>query len=122
MDRAKTLEALQAAYKAIDDKMGEDIVMLDISDVTVISEYFVIATASNPNQLKAIADHVQEKLFELGIRTRQIEGAQSARWILLDFGHIIVHLFREEEREYYRLEKLWADAAILRPEDLKVLV
>jgi len=109
--------AVKAAYKAIDDKMGDEIVMLDIREVSIISEYFIIASANNSNQLKAIADFVQEKLEILGLRVRHIEGVQTARWILLDFGYIIVHLFCKEEREYYRLEKLWGDAAEIKPED-----
>ena len=114
----KILAAVKAAYNAIADKMGEAIVVLDIREVSIISEYFIIASANNSNQLKAITDHVQEKLSEQGIRTRHIEGVQSARWILIDFGSIIVHLFCKEEREYYRLEKLWGDAAQIFPDEL----
>ena len=112
---------VKAAYNAVADKMGEDIIVLDIRDVSIISEYFIIASANNSNQLKAMSDHVQEKLFALGVQMRHAEGVQSARWILLDFGHIIAHLFCKEEREYYRLERLWGDAALVRPEDLEVL-
>jgi len=121
MDRQKQLAALKTAYKAIDDKMGDEVVMLDIREVSILAEYFIIASANNSNQLKAISEHVQEKLAGLGIRTRSIEGVQSARWILLDFGHIIVHLFCREEREYYRLERLWGDAEAIRPEDFEQL-
>ena len=118
MDKTKLLEALKAAHKAIDDKMGEDIVVLDIHEVSIISEYFVIASANNSNQLKAIAEHVEEKLFEAGLKIRHIEGVQTARWILMDFGHIIVHLFCKEEREHYRLERLWGDAVQVLPGEL----
>jgi len=121
MDRQKQLAALKTAYKAIDDKMGDEVVMLDIREVSILAEYFIIASANNSNQLKAISEHVQEKLAALGVRTRSIEGVQSARWILLDFGHIIVHLFCREEREYYRLERLWGDAELIRPEDFELL-
>ena len=121
MNRQNQLTALKTAYKAIDDKMGDEVVMLDIREVSILAEYFVIASANNSNQLKAISEHVQEKLAALGIRTRGIEGVQSARWILLDFGHIIVHLFCREEREYYRLERLWGDAELICPEDFDEL-
>ena len=117
-DNADVLTAIKAAYNAVSDKMGDDIVVLDIRDVSIISEYFIIASANNSNQLKAMSDHIQEKLHELGVRVRHVEGMQSARWILLDFGHIIAHLFCKEEREYYRLEKLWGDARPLLPDEL----
>ena len=117
MDK-NVLEQVKAAYNAVADKMGEDIIVLDIREVSIISEYFIIASANNSNQLKAMSDHVQEKLFALGVQMRHVEGVQTARWILLDFGHIIVHLFCKEEREYYRLEKLWGDARMLLPDEL----
>ena len=112
------MTAVKVAYNAVSDKMGDDIVVLDIREVSIISEYFIIASANNSNQLKAMADHIQEKLHELGVRVRHVEGVQSARWILLDFGHIIAHLFCKEEREYYRLEKLWGDARPILPDEL----
>ncbi|MCL2415316.1 MAG: ribosome silencing factor [Defluviitaleaceae bacterium] len=117
MDKENLKKAVESAYNAIADKMGEDIVMLDISDVSIISEYFIIASANNSNQLKAITEHVEEKLHERGIRLRHSEGVQTARWILLDFGYIIVHLFCKEEREYYRLERLWGDAKQINPDE-----
>jgi len=113
-------DAVKAAYNAVADKMGEDVVVLDIRRVSIISDYFIIASANNPNQLKAITDHVQEKLAALDIRARHVEGVQSARWILLDFGWITVHLFCKEEREYYRLEKLWGDARIVLEDELRM--
>ena len=112
------LAAVKVAYNAIADKMGEDIIVLDIREVSILSEYFIIASANNPNQLKAITDHMQDKLEEIGISMRHVEGVQSARWILLDFGHIIAHLFCKEEREYYRLEKLWGDSRQLTVDEL----
>ena len=118
MDKENLKNAVKAAYNAIADKMGEDITMLDISNVSIISDYFIIASANNSNQLKAITEHVEEKLHEQGLRLRHSEGVQSARWILLDFGYIIVHLFCKEEREYYRLERLWGDAKMISPDEI----
>jgi len=118
MEKNDAMAAVKAAYNAVSDKMGDDIVVLDIREVSIISEYFIIASANNSNQLKAMADNVQEKLCELGVPMRHVEGVQSARWILVDFGHIIVHLFCKEEREYYRLEKLWGDARPILPDEL----
>ncbi|MDR2168274.1 MAG: ribosome silencing factor [Clostridiales bacterium] len=110
LNKEEIFEAVKVAYNAVADKMGEDILVLDISGVSIISDYFIIASANNANQLKAIAEHVEEKLAMNSIFIRHVEGVQTARWILMDFGYIIVHLFCKEEREYYRLEKLWGDA------------
>jgi len=118
IDKTDLMPAVKAAYHAVSDKMGDDIVVLDIREVSILAEYFIIASANNSNQLKAMADHVQEKLHELGMHMRHVEGVQSARWILLDFGHIIAHLFCKEEREYYRLERLWGDARPILPDEL----
>ncbi|MDR2183061.1 MAG: ribosome silencing factor [Clostridiales bacterium] len=118
MDSVDIMDAVKAAYNAASDKMGDDIIVLDIRGISVLTEFFVIASANNSNQLKAMADHIQEKLHVLGVRMRHAEGVQSARWILLDFGDIVVQLFRKEEREYYRLEKLWGDAKTILPDEL----
>lgn len=118
IDKKQLVQAVKAAYKAIDDKFGHDIVMLDISEVSIMAEYFIIASASNPNQLKAITDAVEFALYEHGIKLQHSEGVQSARWILLDFSYVVVHLFCEEDREYYKLDKLWGDAKTVTPEEL----
>ena len=118
IDVSNLLRFVKIAYDAIADKMGEEIIMLDISQVSIISEFFIIASANNSNQLKAITEHLQEKLHLAGLRVRHIEGVQSARWVLIDFGNIIIHLFCKEEREYYRLEKLWGDAKHILPDEL----
>jgi len=117
-DKEKLFEAVKVAYNAIADKMGDEVIVLDIHQVSIISDYFIIASANNSNQLKAISGHVQEKLHEADMPIRHIEGVQSGRWILLDFGFIVVHLFCKEEREYYRLEKLWGDARHILPDEL----
>jgi len=117
-ERALQRQAVKAAYTAIDDKFGYDCVVLDVSEVSIMAEYFMIATANSPSQLKAITDAVEEALHKLGIRLRHSEGVQTARWILLDFGGIVVHLFCKEDREYYRLERIWGDAAEVKPEEL----
>jgi len=110
--------AVKAAYKAIDEKFGYDVVILDVSEVSIMAEYFMIATANSPSQLKAITDAVDMELHKLGVTLRHSEGVQSARWILLDFGGIVIHLFCKEDREYYRLERIWGDAKEIKPEDL----
>ena len=114
----KIKEILAVAYKAIDDKFGQDIVMLDIAGVSVMAEYFIIATAANQSQLTSIADEIMEKLHKQGMKVRHSEGYRTSKWVLLDFGSIIAHIFLKEEREFYNLERIWGDAARVMPEDI----
>ncbi|MBR1736787.1 MAG: ribosome silencing factor [Firmicutes bacterium] len=115
-----TFDAVKIAYKALDDKMGIDITVLDIREVSPIADYFLIASASNSNQLKAMADEVDEKLYkEADIKLNHAEGFQTKSWILLDFGDIIVHLFNEEDRAFYNIERIWGDAKFIDTETLK---
>ena len=103
-------EVIKTIYNAIEDKKGEDIRILDISNVTVIADYFVIATGNNPNQVQAIADNVSEELFKKhGLTVKQTEGYNSASWILMDYGDYIIHIFDKEERFFYDLERIWRD-------------
>ena len=97
-------------YDAIDDKLGQDISIINIGQVSSLCDYFVIATAGSSRQVKAIADNVQDALTEHGIEPRSKEGYESQTWILLDYGDIMVHVFDEENRAFYNLEKLWKDA------------
>ncbi|ADL07537.1 ribosome silencing factor [Thermosediminibacter oceani] len=96
--------------KILSDKKAEDIVVLDISSISVIADYFVVATGRSSIHVKALADEVEEKLSEKGFKIMGKEGYEEARWILLDFADVVVHIFDEEAREYYDLERLWADA------------
>ena len=97
-------------YDAIDDKLGKDIAILNIGGVSGLCNYFVIATASSQRQVKAIADNVEDELTKLGIEARGKEGYDSQVWVLLDYGDVMVHIFNEENRDFYNLEKLWKDA------------
>lgn len=110
MSKVETKELIKTVIAAMEDKKAEDIKVLDIQQISTMSEYFVIASASNVNQVKAIADEVEEKLYEKGAKLIQSEGYQSARWVLLDFNDIIIHIFHKEDREFYQLERVWADA------------
>ena len=95
----------------ISGKMGSDIVLLDLAGVTLIADYFIIATADSARQLKAIAESIQQDLkHEHGIRTLAVEGTAESGWVLLDYGGIVVHLFSEAQRNRYQLEALWAKA------------
>ncbi len=96
---------LQELYQEMDSKHAEDIVMIDIKGITSIADYFVIAGADNTRKAKAIADHVEEFLEKNGYQAKTKEGLDSAKWILLDFGSIIVHVFENEERYFPSLKK-----------------
>ncbi len=104
-----TKEALRTVYHALSEKKGQDIRMIDISGVSTIADYFVVASGSNQNQLLAMQDAVEEALHKIGIDARQVEGNRASTWILLDFGDLIVHLFSEEDRLFYDLERIWKD-------------
>ena len=103
----------QIACKAIDDKKGQDIKVIDIHTVSVIADYFVIASGSNSNQVQAIVDNVEEQLGRAGFEAKQIEGNRNSSWILMDYGDVIVHVFDEENRLFYDLERIWRDGKVL---------
>lgn len=109
----RTLELADIAKSVVDaasDKKAVDIVLLDIRELSVIADYFVICTGSNPRQIQAIASAIEDKMAELHIHARGREGSSDSGWLLLDFGDIIVHIFGPMEREFYRLERLWSEA------------
>jgi ribosome-associated protein len=102
-------ELAKAAVHALEDKKGKDISVIDISNVSVIADYFVIATGSNMNQVQALVDSVEDELAKLGVESSSKEGNSSSTWVLLDFKDIIVHVFSEEDRIFYNLERIWRD-------------
>ena len=103
----------QIACKAIDDKKGQDIKIIDIHNISVIADYFVIASGTNSNQVQAIVDNVEEQLGRAGFEAKQIEGNRNSSWILMDYGDVIVHVFDEENRLFYDLERIWRDGKVL---------
>lgn len=105
------------AARAASSKQAEDIVILDVSELITITDFFVIASGGNERQLKTIADEVVRALKEEDVRPVRQEGDPGARWLLLDFVDFVVHVFHEEEREFYRLENLWRDAPVVRWEE-----
>jgi ribosome-associated protein len=112
-------QMLKIAYDAIDDKKGEDITMLNIGEISTLCDYFVIASASSQRQVKAISDNVEDELTKLGIEPRGKEGMSEQKWILLDYGDIMVHVFYSEDRAFYNLERLWKDAPHIDIDNLK---
>lgn len=107
--KAMVLAVLEAAGEV---KAG-DVAVLDIGGISVICDYFVIASGRSTTQVKAIAEHIEKKLGKLGIPWPGREGYQEGRWILLDYGDVVVHVFLEAEREFYNLERLWRDAEVV---------
>ena len=129
-DRDTTMmENLKVIVKAMEDKKAYNIEILDIKDISPIADYFVICSASNLRQTRTIADEVDEKMSEHNVKAVKVddedlfgnplrEGYDTGKWILLDFNGIVVHIFSEDERDYYNLDKIWSDAKTL---DLKTL-
>ncbi len=109
----KIKEILKVAYDALDDKLAEDIKVLDISEISVLADYFIIATGKNPNHVKTLVDYVEEKVNLAGVETKNIEGTHSGSWVLVDFSDIIVHIFDKENRSFYDLERIWADGKLI---------
>ena len=102
-------ELVEVAARAASDKLAEDIVAFDVSDQLVITDAFVLCSASNDRQVKAIVDEVEDKLREIGAKPIRREGERDGRWVLIDYGEIVVHVQHEEERQFYALERLWRD-------------
>lgn len=111
-------EMTKLALGALADKKAEDVRLIDISEVSVIADVFMIAGGSNRNQIQALCNNVEEKLGRAGYLVKQIEGYDAANWILMDFGSIIVHIFDKENRLLYDLERLWRDGKQIDIEDL----
>ena len=103
-------EIAETAVRALDAKNARDLKLLRTSDVTVLADYFVISTASSTTQIKTLADACEAALEAAGETKLHREGYRSGSWVLLDFGSVVVHLFMEEARAFYNLERLWADA------------
>ena len=106
---SKELEMAKLAVRALDDKKGKDIKVIDIHEVSAIADYFVIASASNQNQVQAMVDNVDETLGRAGFEAKQVEGTRNSSWVLMDYGDVIVHVFDEENRLFYDLERIWRD-------------
>ncbi|WBU38976.1 ribosome silencing factor [Homoserinibacter sp. YIM 151385] len=110
-DRAR--ELVRAAARAADDKQAQDLVALDVSGPLPLTDVFLLASGRNERNVSAIAEGVEEALHELGMKALRREGRAEGRWVLLDFGEIVVHVFHEEDRMYYSLERLWKDCPVI---------
>jgi ribosome-associated protein len=105
----RSLELARVAAAAAADKLAEQVVALDVSERLVITEVFLLASAANDRQVRAIVDEIEERLREHGAKPVRREGEREGRWVLLDFGDLVVHVQHAQEREYYALERLWRD-------------
>lgn len=109
MDLQTSKNMTSMTILALEEKKAEDIKVIDISNISVIADYFIIASGTNRNQIQALCDEVEEKLTRAGHPVKQIEGYDTANWVLMDFGDVIVHIFDKENRLFYDLERIWKD-------------
>ena len=113
VSRADIENLVRIAARAAADKKATDVMALYVAETLVVTDYFVIATGSNDRQVHAIADSVEDALREAGAKPIGREGERELKWVLLDYGDFVVHVFQPDERGFYRLEKLWSDAPVL---------
>ena len=107
------LDLVRTTARAASDKLASNIVAFDVSEQLAITDAFLLASASNDRQVRAIVDEIEEKLRELGAKPIRREGERQGRWVLLDYGDIVVHVQHEEERQFYALERLWRDCPVV---------
>ena len=111
-------EMAKLVCKALDDKKAIDVKAIDISNVSIMADYFIVASASNQSQMNAMQDEVDRILYESGIHAKSIEGNRQSTWVLMDYEDVIVHLFSEEDRLFYDLERIWKDGILIDAADL----
>ncbi|MBO4396383.1 MAG: ribosome silencing factor [Eubacterium sp.] len=108
-----SLNKARIAYSALDEKLGLDIRVLKIDEISVIADYMVIASGDNPNQIRAMIDMVEERMAEAGYKSGRIEGNKNSTWILMDYEDVIVHIFSKDDRLFYDLERIWRDGQVI---------
>ena len=113
-----SLKMAKLAIDALEDKKAEDIKIIDISEVSVLADFFLIAGGNNHSQIQALCNNVEEKLGRAGYPVKQVEGYDTANWILMDFGDVIIHIFDKENRLLYDLERIWRDGNLIEKESL----
>lgn len=116
--KGRSAELARIAINALEDKKAEDVRVIDIGEVSVLADYFIIASGNNRTQVQAMADEVEQRLGRAGATPRQIEGYQAANWVLLDFGDVIIHIFDAQNRLFYDLERIWKDGTQIEPDQL----
>lgn len=112
-------EMARIAYDALDEKLGKDIRVIKIDEVSVIADYLIIANGNNGPQITAMQDNVELRMHQNGMDSKRIEGNRNSTWILMDYGDIIVHIFSPEDRLFYDLERIWRDGKTIEREELE---
>lgn len=111
-------ELVTIAVRALEDKKAEELHIIDISEVSTIADYFIIANGTNKSQIQTLADHVEEALGRAGLPLKQMEGYDTANWILMDYRDIIIHIFDKENRLFYDLDRIWRDGKLIDKDSL----
>ena len=116
--KQRSAELARLTIGALEDKKAEDVRVIDIGGVSVLADYFIIASGNNRAQVQAMADEVEQRMGRAGAAPRQIEGYQAGNWVLMDFGDVIIHIFDAQNRLFYDLERIWKDGTQIDPEQL----
>lgn len=109
----RAVELTRAAAAAAEDKLAQDIIAFDVSELLAITDIFLLCSASSPRQVRAVQDAIEERMIELGAKAVRREGEREGRWVLLDFADIVVHIQHQDERVFYALERLWSDCPVV---------
>ena len=109
----ESIELVELVVKSADDKRAEDIIAMDVSKISILADYFIVMHGNSEKQVKAISEEIIDKAEEAGIDVRRVEGRDSSKWLLIDLGDVVVHVFHYSERSFYNLEKLWSDAPLV---------
>ena len=109
----RAVELTKAAASAAEDKLAQDIIAFDVSELLAITDVFLLCSASSPRQVRAVQDAIEERMIELGAKAVRREGEREGRWVLLDFADIVVHIQHQDERVFYALERLWSDCPVV---------
>lgn len=104
---------LQDVVNIVEEKKGRDVVLLNLQGISLVTDYFLIVTGNSTTQVKAITDHLIEKLPDVGLPVLRLEGLQEAKWVLVDCGDLVIHVMTPDQREFYNLERLWGDAKVV---------
>lgn len=118
MNSSEITNNLRLIVSALEDKKAENIQIIDISDISTVADYFIITNGSNKSQIQALSDNIEEKLAAQKVFPRNIEGYQAANWILMDYNDILIHIFDNESRGFYDLERMWRDGKAVSAQEL----
>ncbi|RRD94790.1 ribosome silencing factor [Clostridiales bacterium COT073_COT-073] len=102
-------QIVKLAYAVLDDRQAEDIKIIDISEISILADYFIIVHGRNTSHIDALVNHVDQKLSEAGVTPKHIEYSSDNGWVLMDYSNVIIHIFSEQDRKFYELERIWAD-------------